>query len=455
MEVDVTYVFDEIVARNMERLIGSRIGVGGLPLTVGTIACLNLLDDPSDQHPPGEEMEENSLEILQEQLAELGLRDKAKAETLIQDMISRGYILQDDQGRITGGKPAQSMARLMRSLFPKMQGSTLIAYFVQTIDEVLSGRKSLETAVAQFDQTLKMLGVSPKGAAAEKSARAPSKEASNEEIRKALATRLGAGGARKGARIIGSSMEGVSFKLETAPVAPASPPLAEEETGGSARSTEETPPVAEVAAPAPAPGVPKEEVLHEAQDKSARGQEPPDLPGPPQDASKEVEGPGDSEHPLEKSRPAEATVSPPPVVETVEEDKDSPPVDEDDLIEREVAQFQDELAAFCPLCKIGKVREHRTGTGRVYYKCSNMECNLVSWGKPHLFACPICRNPFLVEVSEGEDGVKLRCPRSTCSYRCTVPPGGAPPGFSPGSGEPPGAKPRKRLVRRRVVRRKK
>jgi hypothetical protein len=459
MEVDVTYVFDELVARHMERLIGSRFGIGGLQLTVGTIACLSLLDEQSGEETPGEK---NTLEALHGKLAELGLRDREKAESLIQEMVSKEYILADDQGKISGGKPALSMCRLMERLFPKMQGKTLIAYFVQTIDEVLTGRKNIETAVAHFDQTLKMQGVPLKSAKPEKPPKGSSTDEKKSEklIKETPRTfsipRIVGGEERTGFRIIGSSLEGVSYKVEAAPVVSVS------STPSKEKEPEASPDESEQILPAAVSETEQAETLEPPAplEPSTVGSDAPvsqptsPLDGPP---TEEMEEPavvgGDS--PAKAPPPVDEQTKPPIETSMAEPEAEALPGEvEDELIEKAVAEFHDDLAASCPLCKTGKVREQQTGTGRVYYKCSNKACNLVSWGRPYYLACPHCKNPFLVEVAADEGGLKLRCPRSTCSYRCTVPPGGIPEAFQ-GSGPTPGAKPKKRLVRRRVVRRKK
>ena len=454
------YVFDEILGRHMERLIGSRLGIGSLQLTVGTIACLTLLDEqPAQPTDGGTAVQENTLEVLHAKLGELGVKEREKAESLIQEMVSKEYILVDEQGKISAGKPALSMARLIERVFPKMQGKALIAYFVQTIDEVLTGRKSAEAAVTQFDQALRMQGVPLKSPKAEtvpkggpKEERKPEK--SIKEILKTHSTRRSTGEERSGARIIGS--EGMVFKVEAAPVSAVSAaPL--EEKAPVAPESEPVQAPADHAAEASLPGAgnAQDPALSDRPGPSPQAKESPPIEAtpspavpPPQETVESQKSGVQEESPTEEQSgiPAEA---PPPSDAEMEEapDEEVPAEDEDDLVEKEVAEFQDDLAATCPLCKTGKVRERQTGKGRVYYKCSNKSCNLVSWGKPYYLACPHCSNPFLVEVSATEEGVKLRCPRGTCNYRCTLPPGGVP--------TEAGSKPKRRLVRRRVVRRKK
>ena len=88
-----------------------------------------------------------------------------------------------------------------------------------------------------------------------------------------------------------------------------------------------------------------------------------------------------------------------------------------DTIEERIAAFEEGLAMQCPLCGSGHIKAEDTAKGKSYYKCTNENCNFISWGKPYHISCPECKNPFLIEVS-GRDGVTvLKCPRATCRHR--------------------------------------
>ena len=76
-------------------------------------------------------------------------------------MIEKGYIEVDEDGRFSAKKPTISMSWLLDHIFPRMPGINLIAYFIQTMDEVKSGRKDPKSAISQFDQTLRMHAAPP------------------------------------------------------------------------------------------------------------------------------------------------------------------------------------------------------------------------------------------------------------------------------------------------------
>jgi hypothetical protein len=135
----------------------------------------------------------------------------------------------------------------------------------------------------------------------------------------------------------------------------------------------------------------------------------------------------------------------------------------DDGIEKRIVSFKEDLAMQCPMCKIAKVQAKETATGKSYYKCSNKDCNFISWGKPYHIVCPQCQNPFLVETSNRGGKPILKCPRATCGYWQKIPveiteeiqKKADSKTQEPVEPTVTLQKPRRRVVRRRVVRRKK
>ncbi|MDD5204108.1 MAG: hypothetical protein PHS17_01730, partial [Desulfobacterales bacterium] len=490
MQVDVTYLFDEILARHMERLLGSRYGIDGLQLRIGTIACLTLIADQLDrEEEDGAPGEENTAQVLESRLAELGLRDNDKVQTLIREMVEKGYLLADEQGRLSGGKPAVSMARLLERVFPKLPGKTLVAYFIQIIDEVLAGRKTPEVAVAHFDQTLKMQGFPLTQLKTEKTSHVQSPAKKEREKPDDLPREMQQGGPerkhdplttkeepRVGFRIIGSSEDGFRYTArgiktvppitpskfsvpaepsqEKQPVIgePPSPELTEDQSVSPHTPTEHIPESRDVSPEAPLEQAPETfPVSVEVPEEKSGEISDAEKAQPP--AEEENDSGNVEEKPLDVNEVSSSEAG----SESVAADRGSEGPEEtgDDLIEKQIAGFQNELASLCPLCKEGRVREETTGTGRVYFKCTNKSCNLVSWGRPHHISCPVCNNPFLVEMSAGEEKCHLQCPRATCKYQCTISQTDSSPGRNAANSGLADSRPRRRVVRRRVVKKKK
>jgi hypothetical protein len=154
--------------------------------------------------------------------------------------------------------------------------------------------------------------------------------------------------------------------------------------------------------------------------------------------------------------------------ETIEDDLKTPHENEsssinNDDIDKRIMAFEEGLALECPLCKRSKVTVEDTTAGKSYYKCSNKECNFISWGKPYHIPCPKCNNPFLIEASNKAGKTILKCPRATCRYfkkpLLDIADNHQEPIESTSRKTSKitsiSQKPRKRVVRRRVVRRKK
>jgi hypothetical protein len=113
-----------------------------------------------------------------------------------------------------------------------------------------------------------------------------------------------------------------------------------------------------------------------------------------------------------EEKPAEDLVEGPEIQGVSEEI-----LSKEDLIEQKIRQFEEELAMPCPICGLGKVLSDTTEKGKTYYHCSDENCRLISWGKPYNMACPVCKNPFLIEAPEPDGQIGLKCPRATCMYR--------------------------------------
>lgn len=157
---DVIDQFNEIFFNHLERLIGSRFGIGELilnPLTISIITLLMERENGIEGFVP-DENDRYTHETLIEDVEDMGLRDDQDMNVVIENMIQKNYIRAEGD-RLIPQKPTVSMARLMDLVFPKMPGMNLIAYFVQTLDEVKSGRKDIDSAADQFDQILQMQGI--------------------------------------------------------------------------------------------------------------------------------------------------------------------------------------------------------------------------------------------------------------------------------------------------------
>lgn len=465
--------FDTTLAQHMERLVGTSKGIGALPLNLATISCLVLLAERESEikgfssNPP----ERYTDETFHNDLAELGLDSHEDVKTALQDMVQKEYFEIDADGSFFAKKPAISMAKLLDQAFPGMPGMNLLAYLVQTMDEVLSGRKDLESAINQFDQTLQMQGVTP-SREKPRPEMAPTPEIHQQQPtrkkrlklsdiyrrRKAETRSQAVPVSRSEPRIVSATGELSQFEVkELFPRGERSlEPAASEET-------------AQGISPEP-------------------GSEETDLPEETVSGDTALENvPSDQEMPLPVSEPVEqetelsadtTEVEKPETradqteeaASTVETEYETDIVSEahetirtDDLIEERIAAFEEDLAMVCPVCTTGKVKAEQTAKGKFFYVCSNKNCVFVSWGKPYHIVCPQCRNPFLIESTERDGKTILRCPRATCRHRQNLPGETSDSPLQDMVSASENAtrssvisrKPRRKVVRRRFVRRKK
>jgi hypothetical protein len=157
---EVKKKFDDTLARHMKSSIGVRLGKEGLCLDMTTVSCLVILAERESERKsfPSDPPERFTRDSFLEELEEMGLDSHGTVQERVEEMIDKGYIGMESDGRFLAGKPTMDMAGLLDKAFPGMPGMNLVAYLIQTLDEALSGRKDPEFAVIQLDQTLKIHG---------------------------------------------------------------------------------------------------------------------------------------------------------------------------------------------------------------------------------------------------------------------------------------------------------
>lgn len=520
---NVLNVFDEILFKHLERLIGSRYGVGELSMNSVTISLIMLLMERENEIEsfPSDEIGRYKNETLIGDFEELGCYPAQDMNIIVEEMIRKGYIHIDDD-RFFPQKPTISMARLIDLVFPKMPGMNLVAYFVQTMDEVKSKRKDLDSATSQFDQVLQMQGVplkkglqqsEPSNVSVQPADKgininnldkslqnnrkvSPEKELKTPIIlgRKSPDNLLDHSKGSSEPKVLSS--EAYKGKVEIKTVDFGKPRLKEVEPDKKPSDEREhiedeesktqvelveiqphddaesissdTKVITSFEEPAKTvfdeqsksenavttrvsmidSASSKEDASHDLksfeQDKSIFDRNKDDLSkrAPIQDNNNNVRETDDD------------------VPETLYKKEDSSINDDD--IEKSIAAFEEDLALECPICKHSRVTVENTAAGKSYYKCSNKECNFISWGKPYHIPCPKCNNPFLIEASNKAGKTILKCPRATCRYwkKALLDTADNHQESIESASQKTNEitsisrKPRKRVVRRRVVRRK-
>lgn len=522
---NVLNAFDKILFKHLERLIGSRYGVGELAMNSATISLIMLLMERENEIEsfPSDEIDRYNNESLMGDFEELGFDAAKDMNIVVEEMIRKDYIQINDD-RFIPQKPTISMARLIDMVFPKMPGMNLVAYFVQTMDEVTSKRKDLASATRQFDQALQMQSVPIKKGATQS-------EPSNVPVRsfdkKANINRLDKSPQNnqivspqkelKTPNILGSkssytlsdpsrgsltepkvlSSEAYRGKINIKKVDFGTPKVKEVEPDKKPSEErdhiEDEQPRTQVKLAGTQPSddaestsadtkviTSSEEPARDVFDKQSSNVDivstslvAPDFDASDEDPSLDLKPTEQDKCILDdiKDNSSDVALSQKNIEngkETAEDDPKTPHENEissinDDDIDKRIMDFEEDLALECPICKHSKVTVEETTAGKSYYKCSNKECNFISWGKPYHIPCPKCNNPFLIEASNKAGKTILKCPRATCRYfkkaLLDIVDNHQEPieSISQKTSKVTSIsrKPRKKVVRRRVVRRKK
>ena len=426
---EVIESFNEILGKQLERLMDTRYGIDELPLDIFSVSSLVLLATRETEidtfpHLPPPRYTQTS---LFEELLEINIDPGDKLSSCVESMGNKGYIEISDDGRIFSKKSTLSMAQLLDHIFPKMPGLNLVAYLGQMIDEVLAERKEIDEASQQLNQLLDMQGVSI-NAAVTTPLKTPKKRHPYLRLGDTTAEKI-----TKKARIIASKPTDIFSQLEVKSLVSTPPPKKEAETVESGDIIEE-----QKAAQA---SVEADSVVTEETDKIPVAQ----------DVDKETETSMDTDsHPMAEEIEEPESITP----EITPDDEFEPPDDMD--IEAKIAEFEEKLGLTCPMCGVGEIRANETARGKSYYQCSNLECGFISWGKPFYIECPKCENNFLIEVADNSGKTMLRCPRSTCTHWQKFPwDEPSEESMSEADLSTPIKKAKRRVKRRRVVRRKK
>ncbi|HPA16054.1 MAG TPA: hypothetical protein PKV75_12405 [Desulfobacterales bacterium] len=438
-----------------------------LSINLSLISCLILLADRenkinlSAESPPPRYTNDS----LFNDLADIGLHAENDQIAAIRELVETGYVGIQMDGRYQAKKSALTLADSINTVFTGMPGLSLIAYAIQTIEEVLSGRKELDHALDQFQQTLFSRKIRSAG----------KKESSNDPVDKGKKLADGKYETLKQTNLrmlskirSGTKPElnepmiltrgGYSGKAEIKEIFP----KAEMKTAGGAEDanpenenlSEEMSPKAQIDDPH---SVTFSGILSDS-DQSGESADTPESDirirettdrqdqlesQPPQQILYEENFPGTGiaeaendikpvirqENKTENFLPLQSeekplasidicsdrAIEPGSIPETVSDNTSL--FTNENSIEKQIEAFETDLAMSCPLCGSGKILSKTTEKGKVYFVCSNESCNLITWGRPYHFICPSCKNPFLIEFVDKEGNIGLKCPRSTCAYR--------------------------------------
>ena len=348
---------------------------------------------------------------------------------LLQSLLDGRYIKINHDGYVRCQENVEKVITAVNKAFPSMQGINLTAFVDQLQEEATTGRKPLDFALLQLEQTLVMQGkVLVK-------ATMPTRITGYQRAvsKKIIKGDIPAAGEGK----VPDALMDFQKPSGNAEDIPDRPTLSGAET-----AEEQARPAAVGAQKDAAAGreddavaIETEAVTPEFLPEEAEEEWPDEI--------KEVfspavaEGGNDTAVMLSASEVAQKKDSEQPVIHE-DECKPCPACGKDMILKEDrygkywscsdlpacrhsESYKQDGVAGIaCPLCRVGRIIGKQTPTGKNFYVCPEHNCEFMAWSRPHAVCCQVCDSPFLVEKKRG-GGIVLKCPRAGCNYMQPLP----------------------------------
>lgn len=158
--VMVEQEIDRIVEAAIIRFLGVRSHRISLPLDLISITSLFLMTDREAllKESPEIPKERFNGETFFAELTQTGVPVNGLSIKHFNALVRSGYFSMNEQEYYTAEPAAFILTGLLNRIFPRMQGLLFVSYFIQTIEEVKSGRKTEEQALDQAEQLLASQG---------------------------------------------------------------------------------------------------------------------------------------------------------------------------------------------------------------------------------------------------------------------------------------------------------
>ena len=478
----VKTMLDSILEKHFKKLDQINVLEDRIKLNMATVAALHLAVEREEELEDSDsgDIERYSRKSFIKDLTELGLEIDDNLMVNFETLQTQDYFRIDSDGKYYAELSAITMVENFNRMFPGMPGMNLVAYIIQTLDEIITGRKDFEKGVAQFDQALQSRGralsfvflrTQKKNAKQiaedrqKKVAEIKESRKASEELRKKYSVKI------------------ANFRQKTMGKTAEPSVLTKRAIGANEINVKEISPrkIQEAKEKAERERLEAEKLEKERLEEELaelKRQEEERLEAERLEAERlALEAKKAEEERLEQERleqekleqerleaerlDEERRESERLEAERLEAEKlERERIEKELAIEAQIAEFEQEMAPSCPVCKHGKIVEDKTASDKKYFKCSNEGCKFISWTKPYIFTCPICSSPYLTEtiLQNGEPG--LKCPRASCSYSQDnlfnpAPPPAAPPQQVANQQAVPGSVPSAPPKKRRLVRRRK
>ncbi len=455
--------------RNLDQI--SALG-DDLSLNLASVASLHLIVEKEFEISEAEETERYDRKSFISDLTELGLEIDDDMINTFETLHDKGYMKIDPEGKYSAESVATKMVDNMNKMFPGMPGMNLVAYYIQTLDEILSGRKDFDKGESQFDQALEARGRALSFVFL-KTEKKSAKQQAEDRVKKAVELKESRKASDRLKKIYGSKLS----ELRNSAINRVAEPsvLTKRALDSKEINVKEISPkkIKEAKKKAERERQEAERIERERLEKDEAELiriEEERLETERLDQEKiELEKKKAEEEKLELERlenerkEQERLETERLENERKEEDRlagekleaeriERERVEKELAIEAQIAAFEQEMASPCPICNVGKILPDKTAADKNFFKCSSEGCKFISWTKPYNFLCPVCRNPFLTEYEIPSGGFGLKCPRASCSYsqeNIFDPTPVQQPVIQQGQAVPGAPKKKRKLVRRR------
>lgn len=464
---------DMILERNFRKLDQIDVLGSSLPLDMITVASLHLLaereNEIEEENADKKRYEKNS---LLNDMAEIGFEVDEDLMSKVQNIVDQGCVEINAEGGYHTRPETMDMVNHINRMYPGMPGMNLIAYVLQTLEEILSGRKECDDGLEQFDQALMSRGKpltfvhlrTEKKTETQKAQERIKRAIEREESRKA-SEKLKAINSEKLAKLRASILREKDPMVVTKRAIGADEIKIKEISPQKIKEAKERERLEKERLEAERlereraeieqkrlelERLERERAERERIERERLEAEKKELEDRKRAEREQAERERVERERIEREQAERLRAEREEAEKREREERLLQESKARELsIEEQIAAFEQQQTSVCPLCHQGKIVKETTESNREYYRCDSRMCKFISWDKPHPYACPQCRNPYLLEFRKQDGSFGLKCPLATCSY---IQGDLSKPGVqTPQPTTPPGLEPPKKKI---LVRRK-
>ena len=433
---EVNAKLDLILDKHFRRLDQIDAIGNDIQLSLTTVASLHLIVEKEYEILESKDIARYDRKAFISDLTELGFEINDDMIASFEKLHEHKYVKIDSGGKYRAEAVAITIVDNFNKMFPGMPGMNLVAYFIQTVDEILSNRKDLKKGLEQFDQALQSRGralsfvflkTEKKSAKQQAEDREKKLEEikesrkASEQLKKTYGHKLNAlrkSGMQNGGglNVLTKRALGVG-EINVKEISPQKIKAAKEKAEKARLEAEklEHEKIEEERLElkrAEDERLEKERIEQERLELEAKKLEEKRLELEQLEIEQKEKAKLEAERVESERKENERLEMQRLENERIERER----VEKELAIEAQIAAFEQEMASPCPICHIGKIISEKTAADKDFFKCSNTECKFISWTKPYPFSCPICNNPFLAEFTLPTGELGLKCPRASCSY---------------------------------------